>query len=34
VTDTGWLVQAIVILSFVGVLLIGARVVWSIVRKR
>lgn len=34
VTSTGWLVQTIVIVSFVGVLLIGAWVVWSIVRKR
>lgn len=34
VTNTSWLVQTIVVLSFVVVLLIGAGVVWSIVRKR
>ncbi len=34
VTNTNWVVQTIVIVSFVLVLLIGARVVWSIVRKR
>jgi len=34
VTNTSWLVQAIVVLSFIVVLLIGAGVVWSIVRKR
>ena len=34
VTNTNWVVQTIVILSFILVLLIGARVVWSIVRKR
>jgi ubiquinone biosynthesis protein len=33
VTNTNWVVQTIVILSFILVLLIGARVVWSIVRK-
>lgn len=34
VTETGWLVQTIVIVAFIGVLFIGARIVWSIVRKR
>lgn len=34
VTNTNWVVQTIVVLSFIIVLLIGVRVVWSIVRKR
>jgi len=34
VTGAGWLVQATVIVAFIVAILMGIRILWSIVRKR